>query len=108
MQTRVLFYVQHLLGIGHLVRASRLAAALAESFDVLLVVGGELPPDLEFEGASLFQLPPVKAGPGGFGTLVHPDGAPFGPEDKAARRDMLLQLFDEFLPDMVLIEAFPF
>ena len=27
---RVLFYVQHLLGIGHLARASRVAGALAE------------------------------------------------------------------------------
>ena len=108
MQSRVLFYVQHLLGIGHLVRASRLAAALADSFEVLLVVGGELPPGLEFDRASLIQLPPVKAGPGGFGTLVHPDGTPFAPEDKVARRDMLLEIFDEFLPDIVLIEAFPF
>ena len=30
MQPRVFFYVQHLLGIGHLARASRVANALAE------------------------------------------------------------------------------
>ena len=29
VQSRILFYVQHLLGIGHLVRAGRVAAALA-------------------------------------------------------------------------------
>ena len=35
---RVFFYVQHLLGIGHLARASRIAAALAEDgFDVTVV-----------------------------------------------------------------------
>ena len=108
MQTRVLFYVQHLLGIGHLVRARRRAPALSDSFEVLLVVGGELPPGLEFDGASLFQLPPVKTGAEGFNALVHPDGAPFEAEDKAARRDMLLALFDDYLPDIVLVEAFPF
>ena len=38
---RVFFYVQHLLGIGHLVRASRIAQALqAAGFDVTLVTGG--------------------------------------------------------------------
>ena len=38
---RVFFYVQHLLGIGHLARASRIARALAEDgFDVTVVTGG--------------------------------------------------------------------
>ncbi len=50
----------------------------------------------------------MRAGSGGFGTLVHPDGALFDTEDKAARRDLLLGCFDDFLPDVVLIEAFPF
>ena len=39
--SRVFFYVQHLLGIGHLRRAATLARALAAGgFDVLLVSGG--------------------------------------------------------------------
>ena len=108
MQTRILFYVQHLLGIGHLMRASRIATALSEAFEVLLVVGGDLPPGIEPEGVNLFQLPPVRAGSGGFGTLTHPDGTIFDTQDKAARRDLLLGCFDEYLPDIVLIEAFPF
>jgi predicted glycosyltransferase len=38
---RVLLYVQHLLGIGHLVRASRIASALKDAgFDVAVVMGG--------------------------------------------------------------------
>ena len=64
MTRRVLFYVQHLLGIGHLVRAGRIATALADGMDVLLVVGGELPPGLEPRNVDIFQLPPVKAGRG--------------------------------------------
>lgn len=108
MQTRVLFYVQHLLGIGHLVRAGRVAAALSESFEVLLVVGGDLPAGLLPDNVSLFALPPVKAGPAGFSALVHPDGRPFTAEDKALRRDLLLDRFDAFFPEVVLIEAFPF
>ena len=108
MQTRVLFYVQHLLGIGHLMRAGRVAAALSDSFDVLLVVGGDLPPGLLPDKVSLFVLPPVKAGPAGFSALVHPDGRVFTAQDKADRRDLLLGCFDDFVPEVVLIEAFPF
>lgn len=108
MQTRVLFYVQHLLGIGHLVRAGRIAAALSDGFEVLLVVGGELPAGLLPDGVSLFVLPPVKAGAAGFSALAHPDGSPFTAEDKRARRDLLLGCFDDFVPEVVLVEAFPF
>ncbi len=58
MKPRVLFYVQHLLGIGHLMRACRIAKALRETFEVLLVVGGELPPGIAPEGVGLFGCPP--------------------------------------------------
>ncbi|MDP1753535.1 MAG: glycosyl transferase, partial [Reyranella sp.] len=41
MTGRVFFYVQHLLGIGHLRRAATLARTMAAGgFDVLLVSGG--------------------------------------------------------------------
>ncbi len=108
MRSRILFYVQHLLGIGHLVRAGRIAAALAESFEVTLVIGGEPPPGLLPDGVDLVVLPAVKAGPGGFSALVHPDGSPFTADDKARRRDVLLRCFDELVPAAVLVEAFPF
>ena len=108
MQRRILFYVQHLLGIGHLVRAGRIASALAAGFDVTLVVGGELPPGLLPPGLEVVRLAPVKAGEGGFGALVHPDGRPFGPADQAARGQALLDAFDRGRPDVLLIEAFPF
>ena len=108
MKPRVLFYVQHLLGIGHLMRACRIAKALREAFEVVLVVGGELPAGLAPEGVSLFRLPAVRAGARGFSTLVHPDGRLFDDRDKASRRDLLLGCFDETLPAVVLIEAFPF
>ncbi len=83
MKPRILFYVQHLLGIGHLMRACRIAKALSETFEVLLVIGGELPPGIAPEGVRLFRLPAVRAGAQGFGTLVHPDGSLFDDRDKA-------------------------
>lgn len=106
---RLFFYVQHLLGIGHLVRASRIAKALAEgAFEVTVAVGGERPAGLDFGAAAVVDLPPVKAGRGGFADLVAPDGSPFGEAARAARRDRLLALFGTLAPDVLLIEAFPF
>jgi predicted glycosyltransferase len=106
---RLLFYVQHLLGIGHLVRGSRLAKAMAEGpFEVTVVIGGPLPPNLDFGAARIICLPPVKAGSGGFADLVTPEGDIFGPEARAARRDLLLGHTEALRPDILLIEAFPF
>ena len=57
---RLFLYVQHLLGIGHLMRAVRLARALAAAgAEVDLVSGGEPQPGLDVGGARLVQLPPV-------------------------------------------------
>ncbi len=106
---RLLFYVQHLLGIGHLLRASRIAKALAAGpFEVTVARGGDLPGALDFGDATVVALPPVKAGPGGFADLVAPDGSPFGNAARAARRDDLLHLFARVAPDVLLVEAFPF
>ncbi|MBY0610946.1 MAG: glycosyl transferase [Beijerinckiaceae bacterium] len=105
---RILVYVQHLLGIGHLMRISRIAAALSERFEVVVASGGTPVPGLDLGGARLVQLTPVKAGEDGFGQLVHEDGSPFEDSDRTKRRDHLLTLFAEFAPDALLIEAFPF
>nr|WP_245504220.1 glycosyltransferase [Lichenihabitans psoromatis] len=92
-----------------MVRGSRLAKAMAAGpFDVTVVVGGTLPPRLDFGDAAIVCLPPVKAGPGGFADLVTPDGEVFGPEARDARRDQLLRHAETIKPDIVLIEAFPF
>jgi predicted glycosyltransferase len=109
MAARVLFYVQHLLGIGHVVRAGRVAAGLAAAgFEVTLVSGGTPHPALAPAGISLVQLTPVKAGPEGFAALVHADGRAFGDADAEARRDRLLSTFEAVQPDILITEAFPF
>lgn len=108
MRPRLLFYIQHLLGIGHLVRGARIAAAAADLFDVTVVLGGERPPGIAFGNAAVVNLPPVKAGPGGFSALVTPQGLPFDAQQQAARRDRLLGLLQTVEPDILLIETYPF
>ena len=59
---RVFFWVQHLLGIGHLRRAATLARGLAQrGCDVLLVSGGAPVPGLDLGQARLHLLPPLRA-----------------------------------------------
>ena len=104
----VFFYVQHLLGIGHLARASRIADALADDgFEVTVVTGG--PPVAGFPGAKVrtVALPSVRAG-AGFSGLEDMDGRTIGDDFKAARRDRLIAAFQECRPDVVVLEAFPF
>ena len=106
---RVLFYVQHLLGIGHLARASRVAAALAEDgFAVTVVTGGTPVAGFPGPGVAHVALPPVTSGDQTFSGLADLDGRPVDDTFKARRRDLLLSLFAETRPDIVIIEAFPF
>jgi len=108
MSARVFFYVQHLLGIGHLRRAAVLARALAAGgFDVLLVSGGA-PVPLDIGGARLHQLPPVRARDEGLRELSLLDGTPLSEAFRSNRTRELLGLLAAEAPRVVLTEQFPF
>ncbi len=106
---KVLFYVQHLLGIGHVVRAGRIVRALLRAgFDVTIANGGHPVDGIDWGAATVAQLPPVSAATGGFSDLVTTDGVPVDDAFKAQRRTALLALLNQNLPDILLIEAYPF
>ncbi len=109
MSPRVLFYVQHLLGVGHVFRALRVARGLREAgLEVELVLGGVPVAGLDLAGLAVTQLLPLKAGPNGFGALVTATGEPAGAGIKARRTEELLAAFARSRPDILLIESFPF
>ena len=110
MTGAVLFYVQHLLGIGHLRRALRLVEALTkEGVRVTLVSGGDKLPELAGAAAErVVQLAPIRTRDAGFTDLVDGDGRPIDDALRAVRRETLLRAFDAAHPDAVIIEAFPF
>ncbi len=109
MTARVFFYVQHLLGIGHLRRAATLARAMvAGGFDVLLVSGGAPVAGLDLGGARFHQLPPLRAADARLKELAQLDGTPIDEAFRAARTRQLLDLFDAEQPDILLTEQFPF
>lgn len=108
MSGRIFFYVQHLLGIGHLRRAAILARTLAEGgFDVLLVSGGA-PVQLDLGSARFHQLPPVRARDEQLRELSRLDGAPLDEDFREARRRELLALLRTEAPDVLVTEQFPF
>jgi predicted glycosyltransferase len=105
----VLIYVQHLLGIGHLMRARAIAEAMAEAgFAVRLVsggmaIGGRMP-----RGVETIQLPPIRVSDASFNPLRDAAGEPIDDAYRARRRDLLLAAYDGFVPSAVLFETFPF
>src|SRR5947208_5223780 len=98
---RVLFYVQHLLGIGHLARASRLAAALsAEGFAVTMVTGGMTVEGFPGSGIDVIALPPIKARDAEFSELIDADGRLIGEGFRQGRRDRLVAALGSVSPDL--------
>jgi predicted glycosyltransferase len=109
MSGRVLFYVQHLLGVGHLKRASLLARAMAAAgLDVSVVLGGPEVPDVGFDDCARFPLPPVRAADETFTVLVDERGNPIDDAWKDGRMARLMAVFDVVQPDVLLVEQFPF
>jgi predicted glycosyltransferase len=102
-----LFYVQHLLGIGHLHRTLAIAAAAAQAGIAATVVSGgtapTAPPDVR-----LIQLQAVRARDATFATLVDEHGRDIDAAFEARRRDALIAAFDAVAPDILVTELFPF
>ena len=108
-QPRVFFYVQHLLGIGHLKRAAAVARALLESgARVDLVLGGAPVSGIAPTGARVVQLPPAIASDAQFTNLLDESGSKVDDAWKARRKQALLTAFDDAKPDIVLLEMYPF
>lgn len=106
---RVLFHVQHLLGVGHLRRGELLTNAMARrGMEVTVALGGMPVAEMPFASAEVVQLPPTHIDGANFKTLYDADGQPITDAWRAARRDALLALYEKVQPDVVLLEMFPF
>lgn len=106
---RVLVYVQHLLGTGHLKRAVLLSDAMQRAGLAVTLVSGGLPvPGLVPQRARWVQLPPVAAADLGFKSLVDAHGHPVDDALRQARRDALLGVWRATDPQLLLVELFPF
>lgn len=105
----ILFYVQHLLGVGHVFRAQRLCEGFtAAGLSVDVIFGGEPLPDMKFVARSVHFLPPIKAGAIDYSFNIDVDGNRLSLSYMARRKQKLLEIFDSLTPDLILFEAWPF
>jgi len=105
----VFLYVQHLRGIGHLMRARIVAEALADAgCDVHLVTGGRPFGDRVPRGVRTVQLPPIHVTDAEMKPLRDAEGHPIDEAYREQRRRLLIGEFDSIAPAAVLFETFPF
>jgi predicted glycosyltransferase len=106
---RVMFYVQHLLGIGHLKRASLIAHAMAAAgLDVSVALGGREVPGVDFAGCARILLPSIHAADETFETLLDEKGEPIDDEWRDNRAARLVFEFEALHPHVLMLELFPF
>jgi predicted glycosyltransferase/predicted deacetylase len=107
MKKKVIFYCQHVLGMGHLVRSMALVEGLSQEFEVCFVNGGEIIDGFKMpQKVRLENLPPLKSDED-FTRLEGTDGESVS-HIQQARLKQLLKCYEDFQPDLVVIELFPF
>jgi predicted glycosyltransferase len=103
----LLFYCQHAVGLGHLVRSLALAEALAAQFDVVLLNGGRMPETTVIPpGVRVVNLPPL--GHDSTFNLVSHDAAHSVEQAVVERPQIILGELARSRPAVVLIELYPF
>ena len=109
MSWSCLFWVQSLLGTGHLRRGLLIAEALARSDVEVVIANGGLPSPWAIpNGVRLEQLTPITARGVDMADLVDDDGRPVTESLSAHRRDRLSSLAATMRPTVLLTELFPF
>jgi len=105
---KVLMYCQHVLGIGHMVRSTEVARAVAREADVTFISGGAPVDGFPFPpSVTLVQLPAIQTDQE-FGSLDSCESSHTLEELQGLRREQILDLFARIRPDVLVIELFPF
>ena len=106
---RVLFWVQQLLGSGHLKRAATLTRAMADKgLEVTLAAGGMPMPSLLPGGIEVVQLPAIRTSDSSFAQLVDAAGRALDDAIWQERQARLQHLLAERRPQVLITEMFPF
>jgi predicted glycosyltransferase len=110
---KILFYCQNLLGLGHLVRTTEIIRHLVQDFKVCLIEGGqpvegfEIPPEVEVIHLPTLQVE-VTAALMPEKTLKVVDSSLSLEEVKDIRKNTILKVFEQFQPDCLITEGYPF
>jgi predicted glycosyltransferase len=102
-----MYYCQHSIGLGHLVRSLAIAGALAKERRVIVSSGGEPPDSLDAPaGVEILQLPPIVSDDEGRLRSRSPDLTL--DEAFSQRTIALTALYEELRPSALIVELFPF
>jgi predicted glycosyltransferase len=105
---KIMFYCQHILGMGHLVRSMEIVRELVKDFQVCFINGGEIIDEFPIpQGVKIINLPAIKTD-SEFQQLQPVDSNLSLEEVKEIRCQKLLEVVESFCPDILLIELFPF
>lgn len=105
---RLLFYCQHILGMGHLIRSMEIVKGLTSDFQVCFINGGEVIQGFPVpESVEVVNLPGIKTDTE-FRELQTVDTYRSLSAVQDDRQVQLLQVLDDFQPDVLMIELFPF
>ncbi len=105
---KLMFYCQHILGMGHLIRSIEIVRGLIPDFQICFINGGQVieefqfPPEIE-----VVNIPAVKTDTE-FNELRPVDDSLTMEEVETIRKNMLLDICDRFKPDILVIELYPF
>ena len=103
----LLFYCQHSLGIGHLMRSFALCQALSARYRVRLLCGGRIPQGIVPPGGfEVIALPPIAANLDF--SLVSHDAAGDLEQTFERRVELIVEQFRALRPAVVVVELFPF
>ncbi|HAX86222.1 MAG TPA: glycosyl transferase [Cyanobacteria bacterium UBA11370] len=105
---KVMFYCQHILGMGHLVRSMEIVRGLSSNFQICFINGGEVIEGFEIPSSvQVVNIPAIKTD-SEFQELEVVDSSLNLEQAQILRRNQLLNVFDQFQPDILIIELFPF
>lgn len=105
---KVMFYCQHILGMGHLIRSVEIVRGLIPDFQICFINGGQVIKEFEFPPEiEVVNIPAVKTD-SEFTELTPVDDSLTMSELETIRTKMLLDVCDRFQPDILIIELFPF
>ena len=104
-RTRVAFYSQHLIGVGHHFRNRQIVNALVETCDVFFIDGGRPIPEAELdERVMRIPLTPLRTGAQGIEPV---DGRDLQAVMRE-RQTQLAEAMEQICPDALCVEFFPF
>ncbi len=103
---KIMFYCQNLMGLGHLVRSTEIIRSLVKEFEVCLIDGGTIVENFEIPSAvRTIRIPTLRVRNRNLEVV---ESNLTLEEVKEIRKHKLLKVFDEFQPDCLITEGYPF